>query len=1477
MEAMWVDRPYEEKESGQKQAAGPSDRKINRNRHRDTPFKIGQNTLRKKKIDLEDEVVARQQLQDAALSSRKPSNRDNLRSQASGSQRPSFPAIPSDSFHDPRPPSRSQNRIDLKKSRRPLPTQPEHFDDLSSEEDDRTIARRKDKGKGKEVPSDDEPHFAITSSPPLRPKRPENSASRSTPHRTQGSSLARLSHTRSPPVPSDTDPPWVHASAERKSTSRPIPSNASIVDVSDDDNMLATSNHLERNSNRHSVSTSDRKRRASAPGSAHGSFGSHAKKTPEHSPVKSNGKREQLAGGKLSPIEFDDEDLESIHDFDEEIPPKQTERKTRKPMNPKPGIVKESSKDVGKVPPRVQMRVKGAADLSKPQSVASTSKSKAEPKSRSTASKSTPSLLPFPSQFPTGPTPTDPCCDLEKAYTTAFRLTSDFIKLTRKDLELRKHDEGDFICSNAESPFVKFQIDLSASGFIRAKFASLSNFPDTCPNQLTNVELYMSFKANSVEGLRFAEELGKRLQASTGRRPDVVDPPAVKSMLSLYPDVPAKVDSRTQANAQRRQRAAEARRAPQKEDAAAKKAKEKAVSIKSKKADPDPSQSRLALWVGASIKTVTSLLGLDSAKQTTRQSSRRTQGSNSKYRELDDSEEDPILLRAASPPAFVAPDDKHELLFTFPLVGRAEVNILKGDRYRVQGHEFLNDTLIEFGLKYILSEMSEETQNHVYLFNSFFYGKLSLKGKLKPTEERWPAYETVRKWTKGTDIFDKDYIIVPINENYHWYLAIIVNPKGILRRKVAIEPALPPPVSTNSPTASATDPPNDSPKPLGEGSIHLELREGGDNDLDELSSNSASSKAESASDAVVTTTKEDIPMTVEEDLSKLALDPSLQPPDPQTFTTPTLQVFGSQHQRHLQQLSASPSEEEEALEEIPVSKKKEPKPDAVIWGSEDTYVLTFDSLGSVHPSVSTCLNRWLAWEARDKRGIDYTPTDAIYRDARVPLQTNFSDCGVYLMHYVRTFLEDAESVLKFVQRQPPWTNMPERPAYEQQLSDIWRATKTGKLRESWMEVIDELSNRYKGKIAIPTLEGGLEEGDTQESDLVLQNEPDTNAHLPDPSFSYGEDVVDPSLCLHSNGADAPSMDLSLLDLKALLGKPILDSDMFDPQLEVARPGITQTESPPPGDLPLDDSPVEDSEADDPQLAQSRELERKARSRVSPARTTTSTTSQYTTTPSEASTALKPAGWREYPGGVPPPPVVENSPFELGHMLSRNNQRQPGSDHVPSSPVRVTNSAHHEHLLRADVEMGYAEAMEMSEVIHAVGSDVEAVEIEETVETVETRDPLYELDSVQHEVHRPAPMVVEVDPNSSDFDRPSAPGSRRRTRSPGRSRESPSSGDHPPTRSASSSPVLSPPIPTEATPRSPSLPPRSVPGSVNIKVYSRKSAAGGRKSGAAQKRPLSQSTESEPRKNSKKPRSSAAIGVGEGSSRTEPITIDDDSD
>ena len=44
------------------------------------------------------------------------------------------------------------------------------------------------------------------------------------------------------------------------------------------------------------------------------------------------------------------------------------------------------------------------------------------------------------------------------------------------------------------------------------------------------------------------------------------------------------------------------------------------------------------------------------------------------------------------------------------------------------------------------------------------------------------GYDRVKGWTKNVDIFEKEYIVIPINCSLHWYLAIVYNPVALVQR-----------------------------------------------------------------------------------------------------------------------------------------------------------------------------------------------------------------------------------------------------------------------------------------------------------------------------------------------------------------------------------------------------------------------------------------------------------------------------------------------------------------------------------------------------------------------------------------------------------------------------------------------------------------------------------------------------------------------
>ncbi|KOS18453.1 Ubiquitin-like-specific protease 2 [Escovopsis weberi] len=135
---------------------------------------------------------------------------------------------------------------------------------------------------------------------------------------------------------------------------------------------------------------------------------------------------------------------------------------------------------------------------------------------------------------------------------------------------------------------------------------------------------------------------------------------------------------------------------------------------------------------------------------------------------------------------------------------RNRTTVDEDDIARLNEGEFLNDNLINFYLRYLQCKMEEEHTallNKVYVFNTFFFEKLkSSKGKVN--------YDGVKSWTAKIDLLSYDYIVVPVNEHAHWYLAIICNAPNSVRDPKAAS-SLPP---TQPDGASEVADPDKSPK-----------------------------------------------------------------------------------------------------------------------------------------------------------------------------------------------------------------------------------------------------------------------------------------------------------------------------------------------------------------------------------------------------------------------------------------------------------------------------------------------------------------------------------------------------------------------------------------------------------------------------------------------------------------------------------------
>ena len=123
------------------------------------------------------------------------------------------------------------------------------------------------------------------------------------------------------------------------------------------------------------------------------------------------------------------------------------------------------------------------------------------------------------------------------------------------------------------------------------------------------------------------------------------------------------------------------------------------------------------------------------------------------------------------------------------------VVVQPGDLYRLRGLEFLNDTLIDFYLLYITHQLFPGRCDRVHIFNTFFYKKLvqsqrSAQEVKEAVGTKMAAHKRVASWTSQVDLFEKDFVLVPINKSAHWILAIVCHPGAIAGGDPARHPGL---------------------------------------------------------------------------------------------------------------------------------------------------------------------------------------------------------------------------------------------------------------------------------------------------------------------------------------------------------------------------------------------------------------------------------------------------------------------------------------------------------------------------------------------------------------------------------------------------------------------------------------------------------------------------------------------------------------
>jgi sentrin-specific protease 7 len=366
---------------------------------------------------------------------------------------------------------------------------------------------------------------------------------------------------------------------------------------------------------------------------------------------------------------------------------------------------------------------------------------------------------------------------------------------------------------------------------------------------------------------------------------------------------------------------------------------------------------------------------------------RTTRASQPLTLDLEDFEDEPGMERYSQIHG-LGPEWKKSLNYNS---GKRRAVVDFKDLERLDDGEFLNDQLIDFYLLYLFDRINVP-RDRVYVFNTHFFTTLTRK---VPGQKGMINYQGVARWTAKEDIFGYDYIVVPINQEVHWYLAIICNVSNIARTPVIEDLTKGDELSSEASKELDTEISN-----------HEVITE----DVPSvpppaLVDPSSKPLASPAAAGLVAPDDSDLNL-----VDPRAIGPSIPSGSSSVAQSPAAETA------QMKKLSLSDSKPESILlsgsSSVPSKKsKRKLRPPPKKWDSNEPIIVVLDSLGGGARSPAVrALKEYILAEGQEKRGMDAKITQhACYaKEGQIPQQQNYSDCGVYLLGYAQQFFLDPD-------------------------------------------------------------------------------------------------------------------------------------------------------------------------------------------------------------------------------------------------------------------------------------------------------------------------------------------------------------------------------------------------------------------------------------------------------------------------------------
>ncbi|NXH20681.1 SENP6 protease, partial [Bucco capensis] len=401
---------------------------------------------------------------------------------------------------------------------------------------------------------------------------------------------------------------------------------------------------------------------------------------------------------------------------------------------------------------------------------------------------------------------------------------------------------------------------------------------------------------------------------------------------------------------------------------------------------------------------------------------------------------------------FIGPIEK--LIVYPPPPAKGGISVTNEDLHCLNEGEFLNDVIIDFYLKYlVLEKLKKEDADRIHVFSSFFYKRLNQRERRNTHETsnlsiQQRRHGRVKTWTRHVDIFEKDFIFVPINEAAHWFLAVICFP-GLEKAKYEPNPhyhenataqikssSSDGESSTPSPLPNELDAQNSPSKATAKKTLTKKYHTALIDPSPELEDTESSCCRRSPCRGKSTFKKltqidSDVeePNTVESACHKLD-HRTLEENGIQGEFTATSQSLDGLHKIRLNysedSADGSKLNEDELIDFSEDQDNQEDSSDdsGLVddncnsemgqWHLKPTIckqpcILLMDSLrGPSRSNVVKTLREYLEveWEVRKGNKRSFSKDVMKGSNPKVPQQNNFSDCGVYILQYVESFFEN---------------------------------------------------------------------------------------------------------------------------------------------------------------------------------------------------------------------------------------------------------------------------------------------------------------------------------------------------------------------------------------------------------------------------------------------------------------------------------------